>query len=544
MPEPTEKDVFKEFKEHSIAEFFKKNRQMLGYSGKIKSLTTVVHEYVTNSLDACEEVAILPDIFVQVERLGAEHFRIINEDNGPGIPKKFVGKAFGKMLAGTKFHRFRQARGQQGIGASGCVMYGQITTGKPTKVVSGQGKGTIYDCMLTIDTKTNEPKITEEKEYPGTMRGTRIETEIKDVMYQKSEYGPDEYIRRTALANPHAKITYIDPDGQTVIYDRSVKVVPAVPKETKPHPKGVEVDDLLTFANKTTARTVKSFLSTEFTRMSSQKATEIEKLVHFDMNKRPRDMTWDEAEQVVKAIRETSFVAPPTDCLIPISEEHLDKALASVLQPEFKMVLTRPPAVFRGGVPFVVEVALAYGGKAGRPATNGNGEASDRMEIMRFANRVPLLFDSGACALSKAVQSIEWKHYDIKPDVPITVLVNFTSIYVPYTGAGKQAVSDEEEIIKEIRLALMDAARGVGRYVSGVRRKYERETRMKQLLRYVQPVAESIAKLTGKSEKLIDAKLKELVETKYGEYAEAEGVEEDAEGNGREAEETGDEAAE
>jgi DNA topoisomerase-6 subunit B len=531
-------DIFKDFKEHSIAEFFKKNRQMLGYSGKIKSLTTVVHELVTNSLDACEEAGISPEIFVQLTKMGNEHYQVAVEDNGPGIPKKLLGKALGKMLAGTKFHRFQQARGQQGIGASGCIMYSQITTGKPTKIVSSQKGGILYECYLTIDTKTNEPHISSEKEYTGSMKGTRIEMELKDVMYQKSEYGPDEYVRRTALANPHAKFTYIDPDGLTYNYDRAVSKVPPIPKPTKPHPKGVTVDDMLSYAGKTTARTIKSFLVSEFARLSSEKASEMEKLVTFDMNKRPRDMTWEEAEQVVKAIQQTNFIAPPADCLIPISEDHLDKAMGSVLQPEFKIVLTRPPAVYRGGVPFIVEVALAYGGKAGR-VPNGTPESQqDRMEIMRFANRVPLLFDAGGCAITKAVQSVEWKRYDIREDVPVTVLVNFTSIYVPYTGAGKQAVSDEEDIIKEIRLALMDTGRRLGSYVSGQRRKYEREEKKKTLMLYIEPIAEAVANLTEKDQKKIYAKLKDLVERKYGEIEENGGEEE---GNAGEAEEPGDE---
>ena len=95
-------EIFKEFKEHSIAEFFKKNRQMLGYSGKVRSLVTVVHEYVTNNLDACEEANILPDISVMVKQIGEDKYSIAVSDNGPGIPKIYIGKALAVILAGTK----------------------------------------------------------------------------------------------------------------------------------------------------------------------------------------------------------------------------------------------------------------------------------------------------------------------------------------------------------------------------------------------------------------------------------------------------------
>lgn len=512
-------NLFKEFKEHSIAEFFKKNRQMLGYSGKIKSLTTAVHEYVTNALDACEEASILPNIYVKLQREGPNHYKLIVEDNGPGIPKKFVPRAFGTMLAGTKFHRFQQARGQQGIGASGVIMFSQITTGKPTKIVTSQGNGKIYECHLSVDVKTNQAKIKDETEYPGDMRGTRLESDLKAVMYQKGEYSVDEYIRRTALANPHAKITYIDPDNLTSIYDRAIETIPPRPRTAKPHPKGVEVDDLLSFASITKARTVKSFLTNEFARMSSAKAGEIEKKVSFDMNKRPKDMTWSEAEEIIKAIKETSFIAPPTDVLIPISEDHLEKALKNILKPDFQTVLTRPPTVYRGGVPFVAEVALAYGGKAGK--SNGNkGEEGFQTEMMRFANRVPLLFDAGGCAITNAINNVEWKRYGIKEGNPLTILVNFTSIHVPYTGAGKQAVSEDDEIIKDIRLALMDAGRKLGLYVSGVRRKTEKEQKMKLLQAYLDPVAESLAEITGKSKDDISKKLQKVVDSKYAEEEE------------------------
>ncbi len=514
--------LFKEFQEHSIAEFFKKNRQMLGYSGKIKSLTTAVHEYVTNSLDACEEAGVLPDIWVKLERMGPDHYKLVVEDNGPGIPKKFVAKAMGTMLAGTKFHRFKQARGQQGIGASGVIMFSQITTGKPTKIVTSTGDGKVYEAKISIDVKTNSAKVTDEVEHNGKMRGMRIESELKDVTYQKGDQSTDEYLRRTALVNPHTKITWIDPEGVTTVWDRAIKEIPARPRESQPHPKGIGVDDLMSMATTTASRTIKSMLVSELARMSSAKADEIQKKVSFDMEKRPRDITWNEAEEIVKAIKELTFIAPPTDMLVPIGEKNMEKALDNILKPEFKTVLTRPAAVYRGGVPFIVEVGLAYGGKAGKEIAEGNEkektlmeEKQFSMEVMRFANRVPMLFDAGTCALNLAVQNIDWKRYGIQEGYPMACVVNFTSVHVPYTGAGKQAVVDDEEIIKEIRLALMDAGRRLGLYVSGIRKKEEKEAKRKQLLRYIDPISEALAILTGKADKTIAKALRHLVEDRF-----------------------------
>ncbi len=511
VPEP---EQFKEFQEHSVAEFFKKNRQMLGYSGKIKSLTTVIHEYVTNAVDACEEEGTLPEIFLKIEEMGPEHYKVIIEDNGPGIPENYVGRAFGQMLAGTKFHRFVQQRGQQGIGAAGAVMFGQVTTGKPTKVITGHGSGEVFEADLSIDVKDNSAKLENKKKYSGEMKGTRLETELKNVMYQKGRYSPDEYLRRTALANPHLKITYVDPEGATTVYDRAVDEIPPTPKEAKPHPNGITVDDLLGYSSVTESTKIKTFLKNDFTRISSKKVKEIQEKVSFDLNKKPSALEWDEAEELSNTFEETSFMAPPTDVLIPIGEETLEKAIEEQLDPEFKAVVERKPTIYRGGVPFIVEVGLAYGGEAG----NDNG--NDNLELMRFANRVPLLFNKGACATSKAVESIDWSRYGVEDNTPLTVLINFTSIHVPYVGAGKKAISDEEEVVKEMRLAMMKAARKMGKYIKGKKKRYKRKQKKKTFETYIPEISGALYEITGKNEDDIRKHLESIVEERFADLEE------------------------
>ncbi len=506
IPEPQQ---FKEFKEHSVAEFFKKNRQMLGYSGKIKSLTTIIHEYCTNAIDAAEEEGTLPELYVEIKEMGPEHYKVIVEDNGPGIPENYVGKAFGQMLAGTKFHRFVQQRGQQGIGAAGAVMFGQVTTGKPTKVITSHGNGRIFEANLSIDVKKNKAELKNKKKYSGEMKGTRLETELKNIIYQKGMYSPDEYIRRTALANPHIKITYVDPEGATTVIDRAINEIPKRPKEAKPHPSGMTVDDLLGYASISQSQKIKSFLQNDFTRISRSKTNKIQKKVSFDLNKRPSSMTWEEAEELIKAFEEANFMAPPTDVLIPIGEKRLEKAVKEQLEPEFHTVIERNPEIYRGGVPFIVEVALAYGGKSG----SENGD--DNKEIMRFANRVPLLFNKGSCAVTKGVKSIEWKRYGVDEKTPLTILVNFTSIHVPYIGAGKEAIANEDEVIKEMRLALMDAARKLGRYVKGKKKEYKRLQKKKTFEIYLPEVAKALSMITGKDEKKTAQLLEDIVNERF-----------------------------
>ena len=510
----TAEDLAKEFKEHSVAEFFKKNRQMLGLTGKIKTLCVIVHELVTNSLDACEEAKILPEIEIKVSELGEEYYEIYVRDNGPGLTQDTVGKALGQLLAGTKFHRLIQQRGQQGIGASGITLLSLVTTGKTVQVISGTGKGKAFKCDLTIDPKKNEPKVMNLEEIDKAFKGLAIKAKFKDVKYQKSDQSPLEYLRRTAIANPHAKISFTEPDGTTTIFERSSKDIPKRPIPIQPHPKGVTVDELATMAKYTKSRKVSSFLKEEFDRMGDKAIEEIAKAVDFDLNTDPKKLSWEQAEEIVKQFKKIQFIAPRLDALIPIGEDRIKKSIRSIVEPEFLEVVERKPAVYKGGFPFCVEVGIAFGGNAGKLAgKDEEGKDVWKSEIMRFANRTPLLFDAGGCALTQAVQSIDWKRYAIQDfeNSPLTIFLHILSVHIPYTGAGKQAVSNEEEIMEELRLALMDAGRKIYRFIGHQRKEAEKEAKKKMYYKYASEVAVAIAELTGKSKKEIEEKLHAMV---------------------------------
>jgi len=502
----------KEFKEHSVAEFFKKNKQMLGLYGKVRTLTMVVHEYVTNSIDACEESNILPSIDVKIDELGNEHYQVKVIDNGPGLTKETVGKAFGQLLAGTKFHRMMQARGQQGIGCAGCTMLSQMTTGKPTTVITGTGKKNPISLEISIDPKKNEPIISNLKELSKEFKGTAVQAQFKGVLYRESDQGPMEYLRRTAIANPHVQIKFRSPNGEKVLFARSHKSVPKPPKVVKPHPKGVTVDELISLAKYTQAKKVFSFLKNDFDRMGNKGLEEVKKRIRFDVNKDPRQLDWHEAEEIVKAFSEIDFIAPSSEGLRPIGEDQIKKSLQNIVQPEFLHVLTRKPQVYAGGFPFQIEVGITYGGNSGKTVSGPEGKEK-RMEIMRFANSAPLLFDQGNCAITKAVQSVEWKRYDIKDieNAPVTVLVNFISVHIPYTGAGKQAIADEEEVLEEVRLALMQSGRHAGRYISGKRKEAEKLLKRELFFRYIPEIVHALNFITKEKEDPLKKKLEKMV---------------------------------
>ena len=525
-----------DYKEYSVAEFFKKNRQMLGYSGKVRSLTTIVHEYVTNSLDAAEEGGILPDINVEIENLADGHVRVVVEDNGIGIPKQFVGNALGKLLSGTKFHHRKQKRGQQGIGASYATLFSQITTGKPTKVKTSLGDYKIYECDITIDVKTNEPAVKNEREYSGKYRGLKIDAEFSEVTYNRSEYGVYEYLRRTAIANPHVQITLIEPNKEIVVFPRASKEIPKKAKETLPHPLGISTSDLMDIAQLSKARKISSMLQADFTRVSADKVKDLGALCPgIDLERSPKNLTWPEAEAIVKAFGQVKWIAPDMDSLILIGEKQIEMSLKNILQPEQMKVVCRKPRVFRGGIPFAVEAAIAYGGKSGSwVSTDEHGNPVEtKGELLRFANRVPMLFDAGTCATTIAAKDVDWARYNLKgwENLPVSIFINFVSVYVPYTGAGKLSISAEEEIVEEIRNALMECGRDIAKYLNALDRAKDQEHRRSIFFRYIGEVAECINDLTGTDKVLLITKLKKTAEEKTaillasGEE-EAEGLEE------------------
>ena len=529
--------VFSEFKEHSVAEFFKKNRQMLGFSGKTRSLTTIIHEYVTNSLDAAEEAKVAPEISVEIKEIDKEKYHVRVQDNALGIPEKHIGKVFGVMLAGTKFHRYVQQRGQQGIGATGCTMFSQVTTGKPVHVISAYDKK-VVTCDVEVDFKTNGALVSNmaKEEQDGSRRGVTVEADFAEVKYDKSSYGVFEYLKRTAIANPHAKITLLDPFGETHVFPRSVEQIPPKPMPVLPHPLGLAKNDLLEFAHADKENMkVSSFLQNSLARVSAQKVKELESLcAGVDFSKKPADMSWDDADKIVGAFGQVKWIAPATDAIIPIGQEQITKSLQSILNPEFLSVRERPPKIYRGGIPFIIEAAIAYGGQSGKQVAEGT-----QPEILRYANRAPLIFDSAGCSITESVKNIEWSRYGLKnfDQLPITILVNIVSVHIPYTGAGKQAISDEEEVVGEIRSAVMEVARDLQRHMSGLRSEKDRAARKNAVLRYVGQLSGDLAELSGKDTKAaLEKKLILLIEGKYTKQLEEsnDSIPEDAASGGSE----------
>ena len=496
----------------SVSEFFAKNRHLLGFDNPRKALLTTVKEAVDNSLDACEEAGIVPEIWVHIETTGENRFKVGVQDNGPGIVKKQIPLIFGKLLYGSKFHRLRMSRGQQGIGISAAGMYGMLTTGKPVKIISKTSpKKPAHYFEIQIDTKRNLPEIINGKgegedipagdkghkyiadhgiewvaHYPMPQGATHHHAEVKsgtrvtielEGRFVRGRGSVDDYLEQTAIANPHVTIHYLDPDGNETTYERSTSHLPPEPKEIKPHPYGVELGRLVAMLKDCGAGTMSQFLTESFSRVSSGVARHICEAAKISTRSNPKRIGRQEADALYKAIQDTRISSPSTDCISPIGEPLILKGLHQVVPGEFFCAATRPPAVYRGN-PFLIEVGLAYGGASTAQKVTLEalsemlgesdartlrqflmnsfdgigGEASDRilteakmgtrqspgrlskeergrlheamrnvnlaegqtMQVLRYANRVPLQFQPAGCAITQAVMGTNWRSYGLQ----------------------------------------------------------------------------------------------------------------------------------
>ncbi len=491
-------------REISVSEFFTKNRHLLGFDSPLKALLTAVKEAVDNSLDACEEAGILPEVWVELVPTAADHFRMVVEDNGPGIVSEQIGKVFGKLLYGSKFHKLAQSRGQQGIGISAAGMYGQLTTGKPVRILSRTGKrADAHEFVMSIDTARNKPDIHESKviawDRDGKPKehGTRVEIEM-EAKYQKGLRSVDMFLKQTAIANPHLTLHYSDPTvgqengSQPISYLRSTKQLPPAAEEIKPHPHGVELGALIAMLKETQSRTLSGFLQEEFCRVGPRVAESICKEAKVSSKANPGRIAREEASALHAAIAATKIMAPPTSCISPIGEELVTSGLKKEIEADFYVACSRPPSVYRGN-PFAIEVGIAYGkpGGVGLELTDEGriqkrktvvqtedlvGNADEPIRVLRFANRVPLLHQQAACGITRSVIATNWKSYGLQqpkgalPIGPCAVLVHIASAWVPFTSESKEAIAGYEEIQKEIRLGLQECGRKLATYIRKGRR--------------------------------------------------------------------------
>jgi len=541
-------------REIAVSEFFLKNRHLLGFDNPRKALLTTVKEAVDNSLDACDEAGILPEISVEIIQTGARRFRVTVLDNGPGIVRAQIPKIFAKLLYGSKFHRLRMSRGQQGIGISAAGMYGQLTTGTATRILSRIQRGkTAHHIEVQIDTRKNTPAILKDSEVewmpafprpaadgtPGmpepVKHGTSVVIEM-EAQYVRGRLSVDEFLRQCLISNPHLQLHYrinllnkeVDGDGQPsapleegrwISWMRLADKLPTPPLEIKPHPHGVELGMLMQMLRDTGSRTLRGALAEDFSRVSSHTALDICTRAGLDPKANPRRIANREVETLFKAVNETKLMRPPTDCLSPIGEELISGGLGKEIQCDFCTAVTRDPTVYRGN-PFQVEVGMAFA-KAGE---NEGLNADDPVRVLRFANRVPLLYMGGACAITKAITGVNWKNYGLAqprgalPVGSVVILVHIASVWVPFTSESKEAIAHYPEIIREITFCVQECGRRLSVHLSRRHRENEVERKRSYIEKYIPHLAlglKDILDLPGKDEDRVVKNLRTMLERSH-----------------------------
>jgi len=566
-------------KDIAVSEFFAKNRHLLGFDNPRKALLTTVKEAVDNSLDACEEAGILPNVTVIIEDLEPtrpatqkqSRYRITVIDNGPGIVRKQVENVFGRLLFGSKFHRLKMSRGQQGIGISAAGMYGLITTGKPMVIHTRPKEDEkAHHIELAMNTKTNRAEVTHDRTTddfppqrfrslnPGTrdpgflnsenyITGTSVSIELEG-KYQKGRGSVDEFLELTAIANPHAQFTFVPPTRTSeedqeelplaktpapepaaadappvegaptaeetriletteykgvILFPRGSEQLPPETKEIQPHPKGIELGTLLQmlkdYQEQNKTGTLYEFLQDRFCRISPQRAAEFCKSIGSSARAKVRDVESPQAEKLFKLFMESKLSPPPTDCLAPIGVRQMLAGMLKGVKAEFYAASSREADVYRGR-PFQIEAAIAFGGEL---------PVEETARVIRFANRVPLLFQQSACSSFKAVNETNWRNYSLtqprggQPIGPIVIMLHMASVWVPFTSESKEAIADYDEIRKEMKAALMECGRKLGTYLRK-RQKMQREAQRRDVFeRYIGEISQAIQAINGTDAKKI-----------------------------------------
>ena len=495
-------------KQIAISEFFEKNKHFLGFDTLNRAIITAVKEAVDNSLDACEEARILPDITIEIQRVPKkkDHLILIAKDNGPGIPQKSIENVFGKLLYGSRFHAIRQSRGQQGIGITGVVMYSQLTTGKQTYVKSKiSSESTAIEVNLGIDTRKNKAvKFSQERviwteEDQIIEHGLMIRTEMK-AKFQRGSQSIGQYLKMTSIVNPHAniKFRYVNSDGEIEIdefWKRATRNLPTPVNSIKPHPHGIHLGQLQRMLKDSDERKLTSFLRQNFSGVSSRAAKEVCTKAGLNDGAKPKLLKTEQINQLLEACSNVKFLPPPTNCLSPIEDLLIKKGLSKTIDSKFVTTLTRSPRVTSGN-PYQIEVGLIFGGSI---------PSDQQVQLLRFANRVPLMYQQGGCLLTQAISSVDWRQYGLEqsggkgvPKGPATILVHLASTNVQFTSEAKEAVASNEDVLQEIRKALLELGRNLRRHMKKKKKMAKAQEKFDLINDILPAIAEKASSLLNK----------------------------------------------
>lgn len=497
-----------EITKSSTAEYFAKNLQQVGFSSPTKAVLTTLKEAVDNSLDACEQAGILPELFVEIKKVGTgsskntDLIKIIVEDNGPGIEADDLAKVFGEYLASSKFGRGQCSRGQQGIGISAATTWAQMTNAKGVQVTSKtKSMRKAISAQVDVDIKSNTGTLRNKESVDWNKpHGTRVEFSIDGRIQLNGDGGLVTYMEGTILLNPHLTVTYKLADNEKVKTERVSNEVPEIPEATLPHPHTFKLGEFITHATLFGKISTAKFLKTGFSRVSD---SSIQDFIKAGMPKNLTDkpitgLSQDEFKKIFSAVQNSELMAPSTKSVLTVGEESLSKSIARLGEVDFFAVVTRKPRIcdFK---PVVVEVALAR-------FKDRNQELDSPVQLLRFANRVPLQFDKSGCAITWAIESVNWKSYgigqpkDSLPIGPYVFAVSVVSPFIKFKNASKETIDASDELVGEIRLALIQAGQKLSRHIKKENKEADLERKLAHIEQFGPILVEKLAQLVGANE--------------------------------------------
>lgn len=492
----------------STAEYFSKNLQQVGFSSPLKAVLTTLKEAVDNSLDACEQAGILPEIEVQIAKVGTgsskntDLVKIVVEDNGPGIEADDLAKVFGEYLASSKFGRGQCSRGQQGIGISAATTWAQLTNAKGAFVMSKTtNMRKAVKGQVDVDIKTNTGIFRNKETVDWDKKsGVRVEFTIDGRIQLNGDGGLITYLEGTVLVNPHLNLKYKLLENEWVTVDRVSNEVPSVPEATLPHPHTFKLGEFITHSHLFGKTSLEKFLKTGFSRVSDQSIKDfVAKGLPKNLLDKPVSSLKDEDfKKTFQAVQDTDLMAPSTKSVLTVGEDSLSKSIQRLGEVDFFSVVTRKPAIcdFK---PVVVEVALAR-------FKNRNQEADEPVQLLRFANRVPLQFDKSGCAITWAIESVNWKNYGLAqpkgslPLGPYVFAVSLVSPFIKFKNASKETVDASEELVEEIRRALMQAGQKLSRHIRKEFKEADLERKLAHIEQFGPILVESLVRITKSNE--------------------------------------------
>ena len=487
----------------STAEYFAKNLQQVGFSSPLKAVLTTLKESIDNSLDACESAKILPELSVEVRRVGkgasksTDLVEIIIEDNGPGIDGGDLAKVFGEYLASSKFGRGQCSRGQQGIGISAATTWAQLTNAKGAIVTSKTKKmRKAIKAQIDVDIKGNKGLLKNKETIDWKKpHGVRVEFRIDGRIQLNGDGGILTYLHGTTLVNPHLSIRYKLLEDDWVDIARVTDDVPQVPSATLPHPHTMKLGEFMHHAGLFGGVNFSKFLKTGFSRVSDGTIKDFSKngLPKTMLKKRANDLKQADYKTAFQAIQNTDIMNPSTRSVLTVGEEALSKSIFRLGDIDFFSVVTRKPKIcdFK---PVAVEVAIAR-------FKDRKGGDDNAVQSLRFANCVPLQFDKAACAITKAIESVNWKSYGLQqpkgrmPLGPYVFAVSVVSPFIKFKNASKETIDSSDELVEEIRRALMQAGQKLSRQIRRESREADLERKLQHIESFGPILVQTLARL-------------------------------------------------